>query len=334
MRMSRLLIALLAITLLWSSLTFSAVAKSVSSSLLQLKLQAACYFLKSLYNPSLQLVRSTPNSSVYYIASDNLLAERAISSCDPIISHAINQSISSCCDDGYDHMHEVVLGVSIHIPINNSAVYTVANSTAGKLFRSVPPATAGGNYTILWEVHNATGVFPDCVYADVAVYTALELKLEGNTTGARHEMDCLNTMFDGRGLVDEAYKDGSGSEHGIYQTYKLALYTYALQNVPGSYYYGEEENLFRSQGPDGGFHTGYDQTGTYAGTGENVETTSIAMIAISSLSTTRSLPFFSIPPWIAYLYAGLAVTALGIVVAILVLEQRKRRQFFPARASY
>src|SRR5438093_6111276 len=184
MRMSRLLIALLAITLLWSSLTFSAVAKSVSSSPLQLKLQAACYFLKSLYNPSLQLVRSTPNSSVYYIASDNLLAERAISSCDPIISHAINQSISSCCDDGYDHMHEVVLGVSIHIPINNSAIYTVANSTAGKLFRSVPPATAGGNYTILWEVHNATGVFPDCVYADVAAYNALELKLEG-TLSAR-----------------------------------------------------------------------------------------------------------------------------------------------------
>ena len=108
---------------------------------------------------------------------------------------------------------------------SGSGLRSLANSTAGKLFRSVPLATAGGNYTILWEVHNATGVFPDCVYADVAVYTALELKLEGNTTGARHEMDCLNTMFDGRGLVDEAYKDGSGSEHGIYQTYKLALYT-------------------------------------------------------------------------------------------------------------
>jgi hypothetical protein len=52
----------------------------------------------------------------------------------------------------------------------------------------------------------------------------LELKLEGNTTGVQHEMDCLTLMFDGRGLVDESYKDGSGSEHGIYQTYKLALY--------------------------------------------------------------------------------------------------------------
>jgi len=61
-------------------------------------------------------------------------------------------------------------------------------------------------------------------------------------------------------LVDEAYKDDSGSEQGTYQTYKLALYLYTLQ-ATGTYYYGEEDNLFRSQGPDGGFHTGYDQTG-------------------------------------------------------------------------
>jgi hypothetical protein len=122
-------------------------------------------------------------------------------------------------------------------------------------------------------------------------------------------MDFLTLMFDGRGLVDESYKDGSGSEHGIYQTFKLALYLYALQ-ATGTYYYGAESNLFRSQGPDGGFHTGYDQTGTHAGTIENVETTSLVTIAISGISTTNpfQFPFFSIPPWIIYLYAGLYTT--------------------------
>ena len=142
-------------------------------------------------------------------------------------------------------------------------------------------------------------------------------------------MDCLNTMFDGRGLVDEAYKDGSGSEHGIYQTYKLALYTYALQNVPGSYYYGEEENLFRSQGPDGGFHTGYDQIGTCAGTPENAETASISIIAISAqnLTCTHAFCFIpSIPSWIIYPYTGLAVAAVAIVVTILLLDQRTLKQ--------
>jgi|SRR2546428_2770685 len=102
-------------------------------------------------------------------------------------------------------------------------------------------------------------------------------------------MDFLVLIFENRGLLDVTYKDGSGSEHGIYETYKFALYLYALQ-ATGSYYYGEEDNIFRLQGPDGGFHTGYDQIGTYAGTRENAETTSIVITAISSLSTTSRSP--------------------------------------------
>jgi len=66
-------------------------------------------------------------------------------------------------------------------------------------------------------------------------------------------------MFDSIGMVDEAYKDGSGSEHGIYQAYKLALYLYALQKVSGAYHYGLEENIFRSLRPDGGFRSGHGE---------------------------------------------------------------------------
>ena len=292
-------------------------------------MQAACSFLKSLYNTSLGLVRSTSNSNIYYVASDNLLVEKAFSSCDPTTSQAINQSIISCCDSGYDQVHEALLGARIHIPINNAAIYTVANSTAGKLFHGTSPSNAGGNYTVLWEIHNATGTFPDCTYADVTVYTALELRLEGNSTGEQHKMDCLTTMFDGRGMVDEAYKAGSAMDHGIYQTYKLALYIYALQKISGTYFYGEE-NLLRLQGPDGGFHTGYDQIETYAGTEENAETTAIAMIAISNLSTTNPFPFplFSIPSWVVYFFAVWAAIGVGVVVIVLVLEGKKRKQSF------
>ncbi len=63
-----------------------------------------------------------------------------------------------------------------------------------------------------------------------------------------------------------AYKDRSGSEHGIYQAYKHALYLYALQKLSSTYNSEGEEYLLRSRGPDGGFHTGYDQDGAYAGT--------------------------------------------------------------------
>src|SRR5438132_10858160 len=139
---------LLAATVLLSALSTPAVAQPVSSGLLAQKTQAACSFLKSLYNPSLGLVRSIPNRSIYYIASDNLLVEKALSSCDPTTSQAINQSISSCCESGSDQMHEALLGVRIHLPINNGGIYTVANSTAGKLFRGTSPTNAGGNYTV------------------------------------------------------------------------------------------------------------------------------------------------------------------------------------------
>ena len=52
------------------------------------------------------------------------------------------------------------------------------------------------------------------------------------------------------------------------------------------------------------------------------------MIAISSLSTTSpfAIPFYSIPPWIIYLYTGLAAAAVAVVIAVVILEQRRRKQ--------
>ena len=326
MRAFLLLVVLLSATLLGSVISPPAVAQPVSPSLLTQKTQAACSFLKSLYNPTLGLVRSSEIGNTYYIASDNLLTEKALSSCDPTTSQGIIKSINSCCDSGNNRMHEALLGVRIPLPISVPVTYTVADSAAGGLFRGITPSSAGGNYTVLWEVHNATATLPDCVYADVTVYTALELKLEGNTTGAQHEMDCLSSIFDGRGMVDESYKGGSTGEVGIYQTFKLALYLYALQKISGGSYPGLAENLLRLQGLDGGFHTGYDQMETYAGTQENAETTSIAIISLSSLSTTNPFPFplFSVSSWVVYFFAAWAVIGVGVVAAVLFLERRRR----------
>jgi hypothetical protein len=52
------------------------------------------------------------------------------------------------------------------------------------------------------------------------------------------------------------------------------------------------------------------------------------MIAISALTTTNPFQFppFSIPSWLIFAYAGVAITAVGIVVLILVLEQRKLKR--------
>src|SRR5205823_5333840 len=96
-------------------------------------------------------------------------------------------------------MHESLLGQQIPLPIHNATVYRIANSTAGTLFRNISTTTAGGNYVVLWEAHNSTGILPDCTYGDVAVYIALEMKPRNNLKGVQHEMDCLNIMYDGYG---------------------------------------------------------------------------------------------------------------------------------------
>lgn len=300
-------------------------AQSVPSFIVQQRTQAACQFLKSLYNPTLQLIRTTPSSNLYYISNDNLLAIRAINSCDPTASQAIGQTLSPYIVNGSEFKVEPLLGALIGLPIHASNTYTIANSSAGRIFHGVTAASNGANYTVLEEVDNSTSIVPDCTYADIGVYTALELSFDSNAnaTGARHEMDCLNLMFDGSGLADEAYKDGSASEHGIYQTFKLALYTYALQKNSNTYYTSNLDTLLRMQGPDGGFHTGYDKAGTYAGTQENVETTAIAILTMPTTSSPQfQLP--SIPSWLGYFILLWVVIAVAIVVLVLVIEQRKK----------
>src|SRR5437773_10372077 len=312
--------AFLVITIVVLSSLTSPVIGQLSTNVQQ-RIMAACEFLISLYNPALQLVKTTPSSNVYYTASDNLLAKKAVVYCNTAIGQNITQSISTCCGAGNDYMHESFLGQQIPLPIHNGTVYRIANSSAGTLFHNISTTAAGGSYTVVWEVHNSTGILPDCTYGDVAAYTALEMKLEKNAIGVQHEMDCLNVMFDGYGVADEAYKDGSASEHGIYQTYKLALYLYALWKVSNTYQYGVDETLLRMQGPDGSFHTGYDRAGTYAGTLENAETTSIAILALNSTSTFRLFPV--LPPWIVYVFIGFAAAAGAAVVIVLMLERRK-----------
>ncbi len=307
-----------------SSLDLSATAEhTFNLDLTEEKIHMGCSYLQSLYNPALQLVRETSGSNTYHIASDNLLAQRALLECSNATydstSAAINPAIGYCCGTGADLMHEILLGstVRIQLPIHAANNYIIANSTNGRLFHSVTPSAAGGNYTVFWEYHNATSVFTDRTYADTTVYTFIERDRESNNTGAQQEIACLNTMFDGKGMVDEAFKNGTDSEHAIYQTYKTALYlqtfAYQSQAIPIQL----EESILRMQGPDGGFHTGYDQNGTYAGTQENAETTSIVMLVLASM-------FFSLPYWILYVWIGLAVSALVGVALILLFESKKR----------
>jgi hypothetical protein len=289
------------------------------------QVQAACTFLENLYNSTLGLVESYPQSHVYYVASDNLLASSALQDCSyeqaKLIGQNITRTISLCCGNGDDLMHESLLGTNIPLPMHNATILTIANSTTDKLFHSTTATDAGGNYTVLWERHNGPGILPDCKYGDVTVYMALQLNRDQNATGTQHEMDCLNKMYDGRGIADEAYNSTTSSEHGVYQTYKLALYLYALYNISHTYNFTTIDTLLFTQGPGNGFHTGYLATGRYDNmTYENTETTSIAMITLTSLNP----PGPSENSSLFYIIIGLVVAAIAAVILVLWIRIRAK----------
>jgi hypothetical protein len=319
--------ACLLLGVLFASIATSpALGQGGFSDMIYEQVQGACTFLENLYNSTLGLVESYPQSHVYYIASDNLLAASALQDCSSeqakLIGQNITRTISLCCGTGDDLMHESLLGITIPLPIHNATILPIANSTTDKLFHNTTATAAGGDYTVLWEYHNGTGTFRDCAYGDVTVYTALQLNREHNTTGTQHEMDCLNKMYDGRGIVDEAYNSTSSSEYGVYQTYKLALYLYALYNINHTINYTALDTLIATQGPGLGFYTGYLATGGHDNmTFENTETTSIAMITLTSLNPPGPPTNYSL----FYIIIGLVV-ATGVAV-ILVLWIRIRAKF-------
>src|SRR5712691_11863624 len=247
---------------------------------------SACYFFFNLRNVYLDLLAETPGSNFFYVASDNLLAQGALTRCTPGVGlrdtgELIRASITNnlCCNKGNDSLHEVLLGHPIQLPIYSANRFNVTSSW--------PEASMGypfhGPITVYYENHTGTGILSDAQYGDIAAYTVLELEREGNHQGALREINLLNWMYDGKGIADDVYRYGTGGERGTYQTFKTALYLLALvktgQHIPA----GLEEALFSKQGSDGGFHTGYDSNGNYAGTLENVETTSIVMLALTSL---------------------------------------------------
>src|SRR2546422_5135477 len=270
----------------------------------------ACSFLDSLYNPSIHLVRETPSNHTYWIASDNLLAQQALQGCSSnaqSIQAILNNA--TCCQRGNDHMHESLFERSIPLPIHNATTYTVTG-----YWKSLTNSPETGNYTINWEYHNSTGILSPYDYGDIATYTLLEYKRRNNETGVQEMIQALNTMWTGTGLADEPYK-----QSGIYQTYKTALYAYGLTQLSLPVPTAVAAALLRMQGHDGGFHTGYANNMTYAGTDENAETTSIAIIA---LSPTLVPP--SSPPALIAVTASIALLLLLIVLRIVLRRQSKQ----------
>lgn len=269
------------------------------------RMTTACAFLNSLYNPLVDLVRETPSNQTYWIASDNLLAQQALQECGSRNAQSIQAILNNatCCQQGNDHMHESLLGHSIPLPIHNAIPYNVTG-----YWKSLTNPQETRNYTVKWEYHNSTGTLSPYDFGDIATYTLLEYKRRNNETGVQDMIQVLNTMWTGTGIADESNR-APNRESGIYQTYKTALYAYALTQLSIPVPATVTADLLRMQGPDGGFHTGYVANMTYAHTDENAETTSIAMLALKTVPPGPN----STLSWIG---TGITITLLSVLFVI------------------
>jgi len=225
------------------------------------EVQLACAYLKSEFNASLGLVWETPSHESFFLNSDNYLASMVLSrECGNFgLAERINQTLARYNAQEFPNQYMVF---SCREDLNGSENYNLS----GKVWTTI---------------NNRPGGPLNESYADIAFLQAYYEKMcAGSALGALAAFDAGAAEYNGIGFNDTAYREGQNQ--GTYQTYKLALYIYTAellgQRVPLSVL----KSLLQMQAPDGGFYTGYYSGLTHGNTTMNTETTSLAMLALSS----------------------------------------------------
>lgn len=198
------------------------------------------------------------HSQIYYVYSDNFLAEWALRPYEQQISSRINQTIQACGvpPSGF---FEVLFGKTIPQNISVGA-QSIVNQYPDRV--------------IMAELHNTSISLRWEEYGDTLIYQSLNSYIRGNRTGAGCYFDRAYRMWDGKGINDTAARSD-----GRYANYKLALVLYASEilGLTIGNYTQIETKLWSMQQPGGGITSLADRNGNPIGTA-NAETTSIALL--------------------------------------------------------
>lgn len=230
-------------------------------------LSSASGYLVANYNPELGLIPETPGSPVYWLYSDNYLADLALAQYQgnatmPRVAANISQSIE------------------MYLPVPDVGnQYAVLGSNGVCSFPaalSFTLATVDGAQ-IMTVKNNGTGVLNTADYADIDFLNAICQYHHNNMTGAILAYDEGMEMFDGAGFRDLPY-----NQTGQYQTYKVALFLYASATLGQPIDTAALSVLLKLQAPNGGFYTGYDASYSHGTTMTNTETTSLALLALEA----------------------------------------------------
>jgi hypothetical protein len=123
-------------------------------------------------------------------------------------------------------------------------------------------------------------------YTDLALYGALHEYNAGNLNESRSIYRKAIEEFDGVGFADKAF-----DEEGSYATYKLALAIFLARLVDEGVDVKLLVTFFKKQWETGGFIALYDKGGLSLND-TNTETTSYALLALSSLKPDYNHTFF------------------------------------------
>jgi hypothetical protein len=304
------------------------------------RLAKAVEYLRTVaYNSTLHLCREAPHAApnVYWIASDNLLAFKALEPYDANLSSTIRLELVRLAKvyNLPTSGHGVPLSLRYDVVIRD-------NETLEMPPRNITHLTLySDSYTLKHDIANGTtGQFLDWrTYADLRLLVALSDCNSGDRVNALSNFTAAANMWDGIGLRDQAYNrtlgEGQDPRDGphAYATYKLGLLLYVSGKLgqPLSFERDVIARIWSMQNPDnGGIFTHIRANGTHGVSDTNTETTAFVILGVTASSTIQTsatqctkattvtttsspppgpgIPGFSIEAIVIGLLAGLALT--------------------------
>jgi len=270
------------------------------------------------YNATIGLNYNSPDNAVlrntYWVYSDNYLASYVLNIYDPA-----NTSLTSRAENLKENMTRYLncneVTDPITDPINQYMVFTESkeiNESWSYFHGSDPPGILLANRDndsaikthIMTHINNLTNIHPAPEdYTDIAFLQVVYNYNLSRWGDANYNYSCGIADWDGRGFADKAFA-------GEYQTYKLALYIYASKLLGLDYNQQAFDTLLAMQQPDGGFKTGYDSSLNPQNTSTNMETTSLAILALME-PMHAPIPEFGMMPLMVMVFVMAAIVVAG-----------------------
>ena len=294
--------------------------------------KAVAYLRTVAYNPDLKMCREAPRvaPNVYWVASDNMLAYKALEPYDPPLASTIRSELVRIAEV-YNlpaSKDRVPLSLRYDVVLDNDAMLEVPP-------RDIVHMTLyNGSYLLRYDIANGTGKFDDWrEYADLLLLVALSDHNRGDRVNALRNLTLAANMWDGIGLRDKAYRleYGEGQAKGFshaYATHKLGLLLFAAGKLSVNLTF-EQDIIARvwsmQNQTSGGIFTHMTPDGGWGESDTNTETTVIIVLGMTSI---HNHPPNHIPDLGSIAFV---IAVLVAVFAVSMLWIRRRRGASPER---